>query len=31
IQFTDHPNLVRVLLPDDFSGHPLRKDFGKGV
>ncbi len=30
ITFTDHPNLVRVLLPDNFEGHPLRKDF-KGV
>ena len=30
IQFTGHPNLVRVLLPDDFKGHPLRKDY-KGV
>lgn len=27
IQFTNHPNLVRVLLPDDFVGHPLRKDY----
>ena len=27
ISFIDHPNLVRVLLPDDYSGHPLRKDF----
>lgn len=27
--FSQHPNLVRVLLPDNFSGHPLRKDFKK--
>lgn len=25
--FTDHPNLVHLLLPENFEGHPLRKDF----
>lgn len=27
IEFVGHPNLVRLLLPDDFQGRPLRKDF----
>jgi NADH-quinone oxidoreductase subunit C len=27
IRFTDHPDLRRVLLYDEFQGHPLRKDY----
>jgi NADH:ubiquinone oxidoreductase subunit C len=27
VSFTDHPNLVHLLLPETFEGHPLRKDF----
>jgi NADH-quinone oxidoreductase subunit C len=27
LTFDDHPNLVPLLLPDGFEGHPLRKDF----
>ena len=27
IQFTNHPNLKRLFLEDDFVGFPLRKDF----
>ena len=29
IEFVDHPDLRRVLLYEEFEGHPLRKDYEK--
>ena len=28
IEFAGHPHMTRILLPEEWQGYPLRKDYG---